>query len=342
MHRNETLLKTGSSRKVLKDRFNRKLSYLRISVTDRCNLNCLYCAPPMANIPKISHDEVLRYEEILRVVRVGTAVGINKIRVTGGEPLVRKGICDFLKALGQLPGIEDISITTNAVLLKQHIKDIKSAGVRRLNISLDTLDRGRFRQITGADRFEQVWDGLMAAHAEGFSPIKLNTVAMRGVNDDELADIALLSYEYPFHLRFIEYMPIGDNRLDAGKEILAPEIMARLEQIAPLIPIANDRNDGPAERYKFPNAKGEIGFIRPMSHHFCDRCNRLRLTASGQLRPCLLSDRQIDVKRAIRSGCDDAAIADLFKIAAGSKPMAHQLKEPEHVEVKDAMSGIGG
>jgi len=255
---------------------------------------------------------------------------------------VRKGICDFLRELGEIPEIRDISLTTNAVLLRDNIPQLKAAGIRRLNISLDSLNRKRFARITGHDRFEQVWEGIMAAHEAGFSPIKINTVAMNGINDDELAEIARLSFKYPFHMRFIEYMPIGDAHLDADRGILAPEIMSRITGKDELVPVAGSGNDGPAERYRFRDAPGEVGFIRPLSHHFCDRCNRLRLTASGQLRPCLLSDRKIDIKTPLRSGCTDDDLARLFLEGARFKPMEHHIGTTEGAEVRDVMSSIGG
>ena len=326
----------------LTDKYNRNLNYLRVSVTDRCNLQCMYCVPSRDRIPRLLHKEILRYEEILRIIRLGVRMGITKIRVTGGEPLVRKGACDFLKALGEIEGITDISLTTNGVLLKKNIQALREAGVRRLNISLDTLSREKFEKITGHDHFQQVWEGIQEAHEAGFSPIKINTVAMKGINDDELSDIARLSLKYPFHMRFIEYMPIGDAHLDDGKSLLAPEIMERLSHVGELLPVASGKNDGPAERYKFKNAPGEIGFIRPLSHHFCHRCNRLRLTASGSLRPCLLSDRQEDLKAVIRKGYTDDVLIETILKAVRFKPMGHHLNEQQHDEVKDVMSSIGG
>ena len=238
------------------DPFNRNLTYLRVSITDRCNLRCMYCMPSRETIPRLAHTQVLRYEEILRIVRIGVQLGITKIRITGGEPLVRKGVYEFLSELGKIEGLTDISLTTNGVLLKDHLAQIRDAGIKRLNISLDTLDREKFIRITGHDAFTQVWEGIEAAHRMGFAPIKFNTVAMKGINDDELTDIARLSFTYPFHMRFIEYMPIGDHHLDRSIRLLAPEILARISPLGDLTPIRRNRDDGPAERYRFQGCPG--------------------------------------------------------------------------------------
>jgi cyclic pyranopterin phosphate synthase len=267
------------------------LNYLRISITDRCNLKCIYCVPRDL-IPRLSHDEILTYEEILKVVRVGVKLGISKIRVTGGEPLVRKGVYEFLAKLSRISGLTDLSLTTNAVALKDNLQRIKSAGIKRINVSLDTIKPEKFAKITGMDLFDQVWQGIEGALEMGFHPIKINVVALNGVNDEELIDMAQLSFDYPFHVRFIEYMPIGQSQMGNGPLLLAPEIKKRISVLGHLIPVRNSANDGPAQRYRFDGAAGEIGFIHAMSHHFCDRCNRLRLTARGQLRPCLLSDHR--------------------------------------------------
>ena len=256
---------------VLTDNFNRHLEYLRISVTDRCNLRCLYCVPK-GIVPKVPHDDIMRYEEILRVVNIGVAAGIRKVRVTGGEPFLRKGIGSFLRKLGEVKGLSDISLTTNGYLLEQKVDLIKKAGIRRINVSLDTLDREKFANITGYDVFDKVWRGIMQAHASGLKPIKINVVALKGYNDEELVEMAGLSMEYPFHIRFIEYMPIGDSRMHAGDSILAPEIKQRVEALGKLAPVEKGRMDGPAERFRFAGAPGEIGFIRPMSRHFCTAC----------------------------------------------------------------------
>lgn len=323
------------------DSCNRHLNYLRLSITDRCNLRCTYCVPP-DRIPKLSHANVLRYEEIIRIVKVAIKLGISKVRVTGGEPLVRKGVYEFLQDLAGLEGLKDISLTTNAVLLEKNIKKIKSAGISRINISIDTLKPEKFKQITGFDQFDQMWRGIKAAESYGFHPIKLNVVAMRGINDDELIDLARLSIENPYHIRFIEHMPIGSANIRGGSLLLAPEIKQRVSVLGKLSPVGNSKNDGPAQRYRFEGAKGEVGFIHALSQHFCDSCNRLRLTAGGQLRPCLLSDKEIDLKGPIRSGCNDREIANIFFKAVRHKPSDHNLAARGPNDVNGQMSAIGG
>jgi len=323
------------------DRCDRKLNYLRISITDRCNLRCIYCVP-YDFIPKLAHKEILSYEEILRIARISVRLGISKVRITGGEPLVRKGVYDFLEQLTKIQGLLDISLTTNGVLLKDNINKIKSAGIKRINISLDTLNRKKFRQITGYDFFNQIWEGIELAKKMGFDPIKINVVPLKGVNDDELLDIAALSIEYPFHIRFIEYMPMGTNNMEIDRPLLAPEIKKRINQLGKLIPIKKSINDGPAERFKFESARGEIGFIRPISRHFCNTCNRLRLTASGQLRPCLMSDVQIDLKTPLRKECSDGKLAEVFLQAVRQKPSEHNLSIGHPAIVSAQMCAIGG
>jgi len=323
------------------DTYNRHLNYLRISITDRCNLKCIYCVP-RDQIPRLSHDEILTYEEILRLVKVGVKLGISKIRVTGGEPLVRKGVYDFLSELSRIDGLADLSLTTNGVALKDNLKKIKSAGIKRINISLDTLKREKFYQITGMDLFDQVWQGIEGAREMGFYPIKINVVALNGLNDDELIAMAQLSFDYPFHIRFIEYMPIGESQMGNGPLLLAPEIKKRISVLGNLVPVRNSANDGPAQRYQFEGALGEIGFIHALSHHFCDRCNRLRLTARGQLRPCLLSDHHEDVRGPLRSSSSDDQLAEIFFKAVSHKPSDHNLALQNPTRVCGQMHSIGG
>ena len=323
------------------DPYNRHLNYLRISITDRCNLKCIYCVPRDL-IPRLSHDEILTYEEILRLVRIGIKLGISKIRVTGGEPLVRKGVYGFLTDLSGLDGLADLSLTTNGVALKANLNKIKAAGINRINISLDTLNRAKFEHMTGFDLLDQVWQGIEMALELGFHPIKLNIVALNGVNDDELTDMARLSFEYPLHIRFIEYMPIGESQIGNSPLLLAPEIKQRISVLGSLVPVPNTINDGPAQRYHFEGAAGEIGFIHALSHHFCDRCNRLRLTARGRLRPCLLSDHHEDVKAVMRSGGTDEELAQVFFNAVRHKPSDHNLATQNPNRVCGQMSSIGG
>lgn len=323
------------------DREQRHLNYLRISITDRCNLRCLYCAPD-GRIPKLSHTEILSYEEILRIVNVGVGLGIRKVRITGGEPLVRKGAIGFLRQLARIEALEDISLTTNGVLLEANAERIFDAGIRRINISLDSLDPEKYAQITGYDVFQRVWAGIRRAHAVGFDPIKINVVAMRGINEDEITDFGRLSLAHPYHIRFIEYMPIGNSRACFAEQILTPEIMARIATLGNLLPVDSGQNDGPARRYRIEGAPGEIGFISALSHHFCDRCNRLRLTADGKLRACLLSDHHEPMKPILRAGGSDEALAKVFRTAADRKAARHHICEDNALPVKDQMQGIGG
>lgn len=325
----------------LTDKYRRHLNYLRLSITDRCNLRCIYCTPREL-IPKLRHNEILRYEELLRLVRIGASLGITKVRVTGGEPLVRKGVYHFLSEMSAIDQLSDISLTTNGVLLEPHLEKLWAAGIRRMNISLDTLDRKKFEKITGVDGFDAVWNGIRAALAAGFSPVKINTVALRGINDDELPALAGLALKYPLHVRFIEHMPIGRALVKDSNPLLAPEILERIQPLGELVPVENGSNDGPAERYRLAGAPGEIGLIRPLSHHFCSRCNRLRLTASGMLRPCLLSDREEDLRTPLRKGLLDDDLRAVFLRAVHDKPRCHTLAEKDPVDVCAQMCAIGG
>ncbi len=325
----------------LTDTYDRHLNYLRVSITDRCNLRCEYCVPDKI-FPVLSHEEILTYEEILRIVTIGTKMGISKVRVTGGEPLVRKGVYGFLNSLSGIKKLTDISLTTNGVLLKKNIELIKAAGISRINISLDTLQPEKYKRITRMNMFHRVWEGIMAAHDAELSPIKLNVVVMKGVNDDELVDLARLTLKYPFHVRFIEYMPIGIGTTKSDKTLVGEEIFNRLSILGELVPVENTFNDGPAERYRFKGAPGEVGLICAMSHHFCHKCNRLRLTASGQLRSCLLSDDSVDLKGPLRKGCDDEHLAQLFMESVRHKQERHHLGDTDAQKVMGRMSSIGG
>ena len=325
----------------LVDGAKRHLNYLRVSITDRCNLRCLYCAPE-GRIPKLKHTDILSYEEILRLVTIGIQLGIRKIRITGGEPLVRKGAIGLLRRLTAMPGLQDVSLTTNGVLLLSKARQIHAAGIRRINISLDSLKPETYAQITGYNNFEQVWSGITLAREVGFAPIKINVVAMRGINDDEILNFGRLSLENPFHIRFIEYMPIGNSRTSSQEQILTPEIKERIATLGKLIPVGNGTNDGPAKRFRLEGAQGEIGFISALSQHFCDRCNRLRMTADGKLRACLLSDHHEPLKPLLRGGASDEEIAEIFRRAVHQKAAQHHLSVKGCSTVRDQMQGIGG
>jgi cyclic pyranopterin phosphate synthase len=327
----------------LYDPHKRLIDYLRISVTDRCNLSCLYCKPS-SRMKTLPHSEILSYEEVLRLVALAVPLGISRVRVTGGEPLVRRGIVGFLASLNMLEGIEDISITTNGVLLEEMADGLVEAGKPRLNVSLDSLDPHKFREITGSDNYDRVWRGINRAEELGFFPLKINMVPVRGMNDVEVADFARLTLDRRLHVRFIEYMPIGaDDRWHRDSCVSAGEIRAVIErEVGPLKPFLSGNSAGPSDNYQLPDARGVIGFISPITRHFCGSCRRLRLTADGKIRPCLLSDTEIDVKSPLRSGCDDAELERLFRLALEIKPDKHYISEAGPGCYQRTMSQIGG
>ncbi|MEA1969563.1 MAG: GTP 3',8-cyclase MoaA [Thermodesulfobacteriota bacterium] len=324
------------------DKMGRSINYLRISVTDRCNLACRYCVPKDA-LPLLSHNKIARYEEILKITEIAAGIGITKVRITGGEPFVRKGIYKFIKNIYLINGIRDIAVTTNGVLLKKQIKQIETCGIKRLNISLDTLIPDKFKYITGKDYFNDVWQGIMAANEIGITPIKLNCVVMKKINDDEIADLASLSLKYPFHVRFIEYMPMGNSAVEMSQQMLIPEIKKRVElKLGKLLPVQRTKFDGPAKRYRLENGLGEIGFISPVSSHFCSQCNRLRLTSTGRLRPCLLHKEETDILGPLRSGASDNELKEIIKKVIFNKPLSHNLERHSSTRVNAQMSAIGG
>lgn len=327
---------------MLLDPYKRKINYLRISVTDRCNLRCCYCMPE-EGIALTPHGEVLTYEEILRIVRVFASEGISKVRLTGGEPLIRKGIADFISRLSQIEEIKDMSLTTNGILLKELAQDLKQAGLKRINISLDSLRKERFCQITRKDGFEHVWAGIEEAMKVGFSPIKINMVAIQGLNDEEIESFALLTLHFPLTVRYIEYMPSGNGEQWKESDILSiPQIKSRLENVGRLIPIPSDRWDGPARRFRIDGAIGEIGLIGPVSSHFCSDCNRLRLTPDGKIRTCLFSDEEIDVKDLLRKGGSDRDLKERLLLALMAKPERHHINTHQFKKCQRNMSAIGG
>ena len=326
----------------LTDAFARAISYLRISLTDHCNLRCQYCSPQEGQV-KLANEELLSYEEILRVVRIAVSLGIEKVRLTGGEPLVRREVLTFIKKLAEIPGLNDIRLTTNGVLLTNYAEALQQSGISKLNISLDTLRPERFQQITGVDAFAKVWSGISKARELGFSPIKLNVVALKGVNDDEFIDFARLTLTELLQVRFIEFMPIGASTLwDKGKYISSQEIMELVKPLGKLEPVSAKRMDGPARIYRLPGAVGSVGFISPISHHFCDRCNRLRLTSEGRLRSCLLSDKETDLKTRLRSGATDEEIRELIVATILDKPKGHGISPDGGGSCHGQMSRIGG
>jgi cyclic pyranopterin phosphate synthase len=270
-------------------------------------------------------------------------MGVEKIRITGGEPLVRKGIHGLIARLRTLPGLQDICLTTNGIFLAENLERLQAAGIRRLNISLDSLDRRKYLEITGYDGLDRVWAGIRLAESMGMGPIKINVVLLHGVNDDEILDFARLSLNNPYQIRFIEYMPMGPSRERFPAYHLSNTwVKDRLKHMGDLIPVPQKPHNGPAECYRLSGAVGEIGFISPLTNHFCHLCNRLRLTSTGRLRVCLLSDREIDLKGPLRNGASDADLVRLFLKAVASKPRAHHLDVGNGHTANGRMSAIGG
>lgn len=332
-----------------KDSHGRLIDYLRISVTDRCNLRCVYCMPA-DGIEKKSHCDMLSLEEIERMVRVATTRGITRVRLTGGEPLVRKGICDLVESISSMEGIQAVALTTNGVLLPKMADDLKRAGLSRVNISLDTLDPDKFHQITRLGSVEDTLAGVDAALEAGFDPVKINSVVIRSLDQDFLG-FARLSYDRPLHIRFIEYMPLGDlpgmeHPWTEADIIPSADLYALIDELAVDAGMGHleaadggkgPESWGPARYYRFAGAKGTLGFITPRSRHFCGECNRLRLTADGKLRPCLFSDLEFDVKGALRDGTDEEVAAIIDK-ALCEKPDSHH----DRVGTERKMFQIGG
>ncbi len=320
------------------DSYGRRINYLRISVTDRCNLRCLYCMPP-EGVPRIPHGEILSYEEIQTVVQTAAELGISKVRLTGGEPLIRADFPALVKMLSQIEGIQELSLTTNGLLLENCAPELRQAGLSRVNISLDTLRADRFQYITRLGRLKDVLSGIEAVKEAGFYPVKINTVVMRGINDDEILDFAKMTYKDGWHVRFIELMPFRG----AAEFIPSIELRQRIGLLGNLEPCASVSGNGPARYYRLAGAKGTIGFISPVTElSFCSRCNRMRLTPNGRLRPCLLGEDEIDLKGPLRSNASTEQLKGLIVAAVAVKPEHHHLKEMNDRPVNRKMSQIGG
>ncbi len=325
----------------LYDPFQRPINYLRISVTDRCNLRCVYCMP-VGGIREVAHGDILSYEEIHTVVRAASALGINKVRLTGGEPLVRLGISKLVEMLGEIEPIDDISLTTNGTLLGRYAAELKRSGLKRVNISLDTLKPGRFKTITLSDAsLSDVLEGIEAARSEGLNPVKINVVVMAGINDDEVLDFARKTINEDWHVRFIEFMPTAGVGNAALHFVPMGEVKKQLESLGELAPCLPHVGNGPARYFRFPDSRGSIGYISPVSEHFCFDCNRLRLTADGKLRCCLLSDDEVDLRQTLRNGATSAELESLIKQAVAKKPLRHQLAEGR-LPLDRPMTQVGG
>jgi cyclic pyranopterin phosphate synthase len=298
---------------------------------------------PEEGVEFVPHNQILSYEEMLRLVDVSVKAGIRKVRLTGGEPLVRKGFIPFLEKLSAIEDLKEISLTTNGVLLKEFASDIKRCGICRINVSLDSLDPQKFMRITGRDYFHRVLEGIEEAERLGFDPIKINVVAMRGINDDEILDFGRLTLGKPYHVRFIEFMPIGKNNgWTSDRFISADEILNTIRTLGELKAIEHNSLDGPAQRYKLRGAEGEIGLIGAISNHFCNQCNRLRLTAEGHLRGCLFSDQEVDIKTPLRQGRGEEDLLALIQLAIDKKPKNHGLFQGDPKKCVRHMSSIGG
>lgn len=325
------------------DSHNRKIEYLRVSVTDRCNMRCTYCMPT-EGIKLIPHHEVLHYGEIRDIVRAGALLGIKSIRLTGGEPTIRRDLSRFISMLKEVEGIEEVTLTTNALLLSKLAKEFKDAGLDRVNISLDSLKPERFSEITRGGDLKAVLEGIQAALDAGLSPVKLNVVVIPGFNDDEVEEMAALSIERDLHVRYIEFMPIGDQRLHKEKKyIRTTDLVERLKNRFDLSTADKGVGMGPASSYRIKGAKGTIGFISSISEHFCNSCNRLRLSSDGWLRSCLFNEKlAVDMKTPIREGASLDDLKELFMKAAGIKPVGHELDTRGSLDFERTMSQIGG
>jgi cyclic pyranopterin phosphate synthase len=322
------------------DSFGRKINYLRLSVTDRCNLRCVYCMPA-EGVTKLAHDEILSYEELLLLAETAVDIGIEKIRITGGEPLVRKGIVDFLGTLSKISGLRQLVLTTNGMLLAEMAEGLRKAGVQRLNISLDSLRTETFARITRCGDLERVLSGIAIAEKEGF-PIKINMVVMRGINDDEVLDFAGLTMVKPYTVRFIEYMPTMKEPNWQSLAVPGDEIIRRITGAYRILPL--DRDDslsGPAKNYRIDGAAGKIGIITPVSSHFCSECNRIRVTSSGKAKGCLFDNTEYDLKTILRNG-NRAAVEKALRALVDRKPGKGFIAEKDSTRKPFDMSKVGG
>lgn len=318
----------------MRDLYGRNINYLRISVTDLCNLRCRYCMPE-EGIGKAHHKDILSVEEIIEIARSFVSLGINKIRLTGGEPLVRKGILDIVKGIGKLNGVEDFAMTTNGILLKNYAKDLKSLGINRVNISLDTLDKEKYSYLTRGGNLKDVLEGIKVAKNVGLNPIKINTVFTKGVNHDEIEDLVFWAEREGVDIRFIELMPIGEAAKFESSHFISNKLI--LEKFPQLIQVEREDISSPANYYRLPNGKSKIGLINPMSCKFCEYCNRMRITAQGKLKPCLHSREEIDLMTPLRKGEN---IKEIILEAIDRKPKEHNLESGKYISTN--MNEIGG
>jgi len=325
---------------MLEDNYHRQIDYLRLSITDMCNLRCIYCQP-WKEIGKKTHQEILRYEEIIRIASLLVELGIRQIRVTGGEPLIKKDILHLLRQLAKIELLEELSLTTNATRLVQFAWQLKEVGVKRVNVSLDSLNKDRYFKISGGGNLNEVIEGIEEALKAGLLPLKINMVVMKGINDNELEEFALLTLNKPLQVRFIEFMPIGQQKMKWKERFLPTYVLKeRLDSYFCLISTNGVLGNGPAEYYQIKGAIGQIGFISPISNHFCSKCNRVRITSEGQLRLCLGKEKEVNLKNPLRHGVSDDQLKEIIRQAIKSKPERHQFYQGE---LKDRqMVDIGG
>lgn len=324
----------------LTDRFGRVHNNLRISVTDRCNLRCTYCMPE--EVTFMERGELLTFEEIAHFVRVAVPLGIDKIRLTGGEPLMRRDLSKLVGMLSAIAGIRDIGLTTNGILLAEQAQALYDAGLRRINISLDTLQPEKFRILTRRDGLDKVIEGILAARKAGFTPIKINAVSIRGVTEEEVIPLARFAREHDAEMRFIEYMPIGADHWERDKVYFAHEIMEQLETISPLAPVDDYDPRAPAMEFRYSDGKGRVGIIASVSRPFCMSCNRIRLTADGKLRNCLFALDEVDVKRLLRGSAPDSALAEVIRRNVQDKWEGHEINTARFIKPQRTMHAIGG
>ncbi len=326
---------------LLTDSFGRVHNNLRISVTDRCNLRCTYCMDE--EVVFMERSELLTFEEITHFVRAAAPLGIDKIRLTGGEPLMRRDLPRLVRMLCAVEGIRDVGLTTNGILLAEHAQALYDAGLRRINVSLDTLDPSRFRELTRRDGLEKVVAGILAAKRAGFEPVKVNAVAIRGVNEPDVVPLARFAREHGLEMRFIEYMPIGADQWERGKVLFAHEILERIErEVAPLVPVEDYDPRAPAMEFRYADGGGRVGIIASISRPFCASCNRVRLTADGKLRNCLFAIEEADVKALLRGGADEGRLAEVIRANVASKWEGHQINTARFVKPQRTMHAIGG
>jgi cyclic pyranopterin phosphate synthase len=325
----------------MKDNYQREIDYLRIAVTDRCNLRCTYCMPEEGIEPK-RHDEILSMEEIIRLVQILAKEGIRKVRLTGGEPLVRKNIEALIQGIRSVEGIEEISLTTNGILLESMAGRLKDSGLDRVNVSLDTMKADKYHEITRLGELDKVLRGIQAAKKAGLNPVKVNAVAIRGFNEDELVNFARFAVEEKIHVRFIELMPVGESSETGESYISMEEILKTIGEAYELEEIPRGPKAGPSMDYAIKGTEGRIGVIAALTNHFCADCNRMRLTADGKFRPCLFASTEFDVRELLRRGADDAEIQEFYRDVLGHKPKEHRMTYEKYECQDRRMSQIGG